>query len=298
MPAVAISRPFLRTPIIAALCLALCALAGCSALRIGYSQAPDLAYWWLDSYADFNDAQTPRVRDALAAWFGWHRRTQLPDYTRLLARAEKEVLADTTAERGCEWWGELIKRMDTALDQAAPAAAEIVLSLTPPQLQQLERRYAKANAEFRDDYLQPDLAQRFRAAVKRTVDRAESLYGRLGDAQQAQVAKALAQSPFDPDVWLSERQRRQQDALQTLRKLLADGANHEQAQLALHAYVDRVERSPREAYRRYADQLLQFNCAFAANLHNGATAAQRRAAADRLKGWEDDLRALIAEAAQ
>ncbi|MCX7224461.1 MAG: hypothetical protein NT071_02345, partial [Burkholderiales bacterium] len=37
-------------------------LSGCSALRLGYSQAPELAYWWLDSYFDFTEAQTTRVR--------------------------------------------------------------------------------------------------------------------------------------------------------------------------------------------------------------------------------------------
>ena len=43
------------------LCGALTLVAGCSALRIGYSTAPDLVYWWLDRYVDFNGHQTVRV---------------------------------------------------------------------------------------------------------------------------------------------------------------------------------------------------------------------------------------------
>ena len=42
--------------------------------------APDLVYWWLDRYIDFNDTQTPRVHEAIKQWFAWHRRSQLPDY--------------------------------------------------------------------------------------------------------------------------------------------------------------------------------------------------------------------------
>ena len=104
-------QPLFRAVIIASLCVA---LGACSALRIGYSQAPDLSYWWLDRYVDFNSAQTPRVRDALQQWFAWHRRSQLPDYAALLARAQAELAADTTPARVCEWQGEVVKRARTA----------------------------------------------------------------------------------------------------------------------------------------------------------------------------------------
>ncbi len=287
-------RPNLRGWIIAALCGVLALASGCSALRIGYSQAPDLVYWWLDGYVDFNSAQSPRARAALGQWFAWHRRSQLPDYAALLVRAQAEVLADTSAARVCEWQVDLVKRADIAFDRAAPAAADILLTITPPQIAHLERRYAKNNEEFRDDYLQPDPGQRAAATLKRTVERAEMLYGTLDDAQRGRMAAALARSPFDPEAWLAERRRRQQDALQLLRTFAAGGITREQAQAALRAYVDHMERSPHEAYRRYSERLMDFNCAFAATLHNGTSAAQRRAAAKTLAGWEGDLRALIA----
>jgi hypothetical protein len=287
----------LRSIIIMALCGLLALLSGCSALRIGYGTAPDLAYWWIDSYVDFNDMQTPRARDALAQWFAWHRRTQLPDYAAQLARAQTEVLGDTSAARACEWQAELTKRAYTAFDRAAPAVAELALTITPPQLLHIERRYAKANDEFRDEYLQADKSKRAAANLKRTVERAESLYGTLDDAQRARIAAALARSPFDPELWLAERRQRQQDALQMLTRLTREGASRDQAQAALRAYVERLERSPREPYRRYAERLGEFNCALAANLHNGTSPAQRRTAAEKLAGWEGDLRSLAAAAA-
>ena len=289
-------RSRFRVAIIAALCGVALLVGGCSALRIGYSQAADLTYWWLDGYADFNDDQTRRVREALAQWFVWHRRTQLPEYAQQLARAQTELRADTTAGRVCEWQGEVFRRARIGFEQAAPAAAEWALSVTPAQLQHIERRYAKTNAEFRDEYLQEDLGKRFEATMKRTVDRAESLYGRLDDAQRARVAEAMARSPFDPELWLAERQQRQQDALQMLRRLTADGASREQALAALRVYVDHLERSPRDAYQRYAERLSEFNCGFAAGLHNATSPAQRRTAASKVGGWEGDLRALAAEA--
>jgi len=285
----------LRRWIIAALCGVLALTSGCSALRIGYGTAPDLVYWWLDRYVDFSGAQTPRVRQALAQWFAWHRRTQLPDYAALLVRAQAEVMADTTAGRVCEWQADLIQRANTSFDRAVPAAADILLSITPEQIAHIEQRYAKINSEFRDDYLQPDPAKRAAANVKRTVERAETLYGRLDDKQRGQVAAALARSPFDPELWLAERRMRQRDALQLLNKLTRDKAtSREQTQTALRAYADRIEHSPQEAYRRYSERLTEFNCNFAATLHNGMSTAQRRHAAQTLAGWEGDLRALAA----
>jgi len=285
----------LRRWIITALCGVLALTSGCSALRIGYGTAPDLVYWWLDRYVDFSGDQTPRVRQALAQWFAWHRRTQLPDYAALLVRAQAEVMADTSAARVCEWQADLIRRANTAFDRAVPAAADILLSITPEQIAHVEQRYAATNSEFRDDYLQPDPAKRAAANVKRTVERAETLYGTLDDKQRAQVATALARSPFDAELWLAERRMRQRDALQLLNKLTRDKAtSREQAEIALRGYADRIEHSPQEAYRRYSERLTEFNCAFAATLHNGMSTAQRRHAAQTLAGWEGDLRSLAA----
>lgn len=283
-----------RSLIIGAL---LTCLAGCSALRIAYGTAPDLVYWWLDGYVDFNDSQTPRVREAIRQWFVWHRRTQLPDYAAQLARAKVEVLADTTPARVCEWQVEAIKRARTAFDRIAPSVAELMLTVTPEQIRHIDQRYAKFNDEFRDDYLQPDPRKRADENFKRTLDRAEMLYGRLDDAQRKVITEGLARSPFDADVWFAERRQRQLDVLQMLRKLTAEKASREQALVALNDYVDRLEHSPREAYRRYSERLAEFNCGFAANLHNATTASQRRTAADRLSGWEGDLRAIAAATA-
>jgi len=268
---------------------------GCSALRIGYRQASDLMYWYLDGYVDFNAAQTPRVREALTQWLVWHRRTQLPDYAALLARAQTEVLADTTAARACEWQHEVIVRVDAAFDRAVPELADFLLTVTPQQVQHVERRQAKANDEFREEYLQPDPRKRAVMTLRRTIERAESLYGKLTDAQRARLAEALLRSPFDPESWLAERRQRQQEALSLMRRFGGDGAASEQAQAALRAYVQRMQNSPREPYRRYAERLNEFNCASAAALHNGTNTVQRRAAAQKLAGWEGDMRALVVD---
>ena len=280
-----------RIGIIAALLLA---LAGCSALRIGYATAPDVLFWWFDAYADFGGVQIPRARGALARWFDWHRRTQLPDYVALLARVRPELAADTTADRACALWREVQARGRTAYEHAVPEMAALVVTFTPEQIAHIEARYAKTNEKFREEFLQADPAERRRAAVKRGVDRAESVYGSLDDAQRAQVERNVGHSPYDAELQFAERRARQQDALAQLRSLA--GAPSERAQAVLLAFGRSFEQSPRERYRQYQERLTRYLCSTVAEFHNGTTPAQRRAAADRFAGWESDLRAIAVEA--
>lgn len=282
-------------PLWLALTLLLAALlSGCSALRLAYNQAPDLSYWWLDSYFDFSDAQTPRVRSGLGQWFDWHRRTQLPDYVLLLQRAQADVLLDQSPERLCGWWGEVRSRFEVAVERSVPMAADVMLSMSPAQIAHVERRYARSNADFRDDYLAADPKQRLEKSVQRVIERAELLYGRLDAAQRERIARGVSESPFDAELWLGERERRQQDALQMLRRVTSGGVGRDTAEAALRASAQHVLRSPRERYRQYAQRLEQFNCQFAAAVHNSTSPAQRQTAASKLKAWESDLRSLSA----
>lgn len=274
-------------------------LAGCSGLRFAYNQGPELAYWWLDGYADFDDIQAARVREALTAWFRWHRSTQLDDYAVLLARAQHDVVGDVTPQQLCEWNAGLRRRVELAFDQAAPPLAELMATLSPAQVQHIERRYAKSNAEFRREFLQPEPGERLAASVKRAVDRAETFYGRLDAAQRERLARGVVESPFYAELWLSERQARQQDSLAVLRRLQANPSAESrpaQARAELQRIGGSLYHSPREAYRVYGERLIDYNCALAAELHNSTTPAQRETLAGKLRGWEHDVRLLAGAA--
>lgn len=270
-------------------------LAGCSAVRLVYNQGQTVAYWWLDGYFDFNAEQGNRAREALSDWFRWHRATQLPDYAALLGRAQQQIQHDITPAEVCRWADEMRRRVETAYMHGVPALAGIVRTLEPDQLRQVEKRYQKADVEFRSDFLQATRAEQLDAANKRTVSRAEMIYGRLDDAQRKLIADGVAASPFDARRWLAERQARQRDIVDTLRSLQAGRADAARIEAALRVFAAHAVLSPRPAYREYQQRLYDYNCALVARLHNGTTPEQRRHGLERLKGWEDDLRALAAQ---
>jgi hypothetical protein len=296
MPTSALPRPAGRPWIIAALGVAIVlGLGGCSLIKLGYSQASPLVFRWLDRYVDFDDAQSLRTRAALDDALAWHRRTQLPDYVQLLERAEVEVLGDATPERMCAWAAEIRRRVDPILERLAPAVADVAVTLTPAQLAHIEKRFADNNEEFRDEHLQRNPKRRERANVRRVVDRAEMLYGRLDDAQRDLVAERVRQSPYRAELADAERKTRQQEAIAFLRRLREANAPRDDAVEQVRAFLGAIDRSPREEHRRYVERVTAHNCALASDLHNATTPEQRREAARRLNGYRNDLRALMRE---
>jgi uncharacterized coiled-coil protein SlyX len=290
-----------RWRIIAAALVGAALLAGCGALtlRLSYGQGPRLLYWWLDNHVDVSAAQAPAVREAIGSWFRWHRATQLPEYADVVARLQPRIMEPTTPQAVCALWHDVRMHGDAALEHALPSIAAFVRTLTPSQLHNIERRFAKVNAEFREEHLQPEPVKRQRAALRRSRDRMEMLYGALHPAQRDRLVQALAASPFDPERWNAERLHRQEDILHTLRALLHERTLPPgQVQARLHALVKRLQSSPRDDHRAYQERLTAHNCAVVAEIHNTATPAQREHARSRLREWERDLREMAAAGAQ
>ncbi len=273
-------------------CLLPC-FVGCSAVRLSYNQGPWLAYWWLDGYADFNAEQAQRVKAALEDWFAWHRATQLPEYAQALADLQVQAADKVSAAQVCKQLQAWQQRVEGAYEHALPAIAEQVRQLTPEQVRHIERQQLKKLAEAEADYRQDDPAERQKAALKRSVDRAETWFGKLNPSQLQLLQLALAQSPFNPDLWLAERRQRQADGIRQLRQWLAERPDTASLQAGLRQLGAATFNSPRPAYQAYADNVAQANCALSAMLHNASTLQQRQHAIGKLKGWEDDLRSLI-----
>jgi hypothetical protein len=269
-------------------------LSGCSAIKLAYNQAPDLTYWWLDGYFDFNEQQSPKVRDELAKLFAWHRAQELPKTAALLSEAARLMPGEISASQACKIYEQGRGLLDSVTAQALPAMAEFAPSLKPEQLLHLQRKYAKNNEEYQRDFLQGTPAKREANRLKRSVERSEMIYGKLGDDQINAIKKVLVTSMFDVQISFKERKRRQQDTLDTLSNLAETKANPQAAAQALRALNERGWNSPDLDFRAYAQKLTEQSCQSFATIHASTTPAQRAKAAQTLKGYEQDLRTLAA----
>lgn len=281
-----------------ALVVGVVASTGCSAVRLAYNQAPELAYWMLDDYADFNGAQSLQLKADLAQFHGWHRQTQLPAYANTLRQLQQQVAGDITAQQVCSLAGEARARVKTALDQAEPAASTLAATLQPAQLTVMARKFEKSNSDWRADFLEA-APQKIKAKrLEQATSRAEMLYGSVNDAQREALDSAVTASGFDASLAYAERTRRQQDTLQTLRALQAANAQNtaspatSTARPAVQGLLERLQKSPNAAYRRYQEALLLENCNTVAALHQRATPAQRQKAAQTLQDYEQSFKVL------
>ncbi|WP_454904579.1 DUF6279 family lipoprotein [Variovorax gossypii] len=270
------------------------ALGACSAIRLAYNNLPTVSYWWLDGYLDFDNEQAPKVRDELAQLLDWHRHNELPRIASLLQEAQALAPGEVTPAQVCAMADRIRERLLAVTDRAETAGAQLALSLTAAQLQQLERKYTKNNATYRKEWLDRTPAQVQEKRYDQFLDRTEDFYGRLSTEQRELLKQQVAQSVFDPRLADAERRQRQQEALVLLRGFVADKPSAAEARAALHAYIQRVAAPPPGPWRDQQQALLEEGCRNTAALHNGTTASQRAQAVRRLQAYQDDLRQLVA----
>jgi hypothetical protein len=293
-------------------------LQGCSSIKLAYNQAPLALYWYLDDHADFNEAQKPAVKAALDEVHLWHRQTQLPAYIETLQKMQRQMPEPLTPARACDFYQEIQERLLMTLEgmvrlDQSPAAAfslQKLATLERSQLAHMERKFAKGNQKYREDYLSGSPQQIREKRLEQAISRTEMLYGKLDEQQQALLQKRLDQSGFNPELAYAERLRRQQDMLQTLRNLAAPAtlagaggvggvaltptaARAAVAGSALEGVFARSLMSPDLNYREHSRKLKAQNCQTFAEVHNSTTPAQRQKAQAKLQGYEQDLRALL-----
>jgi Family of unknown function (DUF6279) len=270
-------------------------LPACSAIKVAYNQAPDLTYWWLDSYFDFNGQQTPKLRDEINKLFAWHRANQLPKVAALLQKTQTQLPGAVSPEQTCAVYDEVRDLYNAIIDKSLPAVSELATSVDPEQLLHLQRKYQKNNDEYVREYITGKPDERDAKRLKQAVQRSEMIYGKLDDAQIAAIQRAIQKSSFNAVLGLKERQRRQKDAIDVLSKLSGEKPNPQQVQAALRAYLERSTKSPDMVYRAYSEKMVKESCDSFAAVHATTSAEQRANAVITLKSYEADMRILAAQ---
>jgi len=268
------------------------ALGGCSTVRLGYSNAPNLAYWWLDDYFDFDSLQGERMRAELQTLHAWHRKEELPLFKELLRNLQTAAAQPVTPEQVCSLYAYLQTRVQVTAEHLAPGLAAIAPTVQTAQMEHMAQRLDKRSRQWREEWMDGTPADIAERRVKQLVERAEWFYGRLDAPQMALVRAHMAAVEFDSAVELRESLRRHQDTVSTFRQLRTRGTTDLQAQNEIRALVARSIHSPEPSYRPYFSKVSAQSCAVVAALHNSASPSQRQKLMQTLQAYENDARAL------
>ena len=291
-----VMKSFLPFARIISLCAASLALGGCSAIKLGYAQLPELTWWWIDAYIDVSDVQSPRLRHELQSLMTWHRAEELPRYVRLLQKMQTLAPGTLTAEQTCAVFDEVRQHYLALAARTQAPALWLAQSLDTAQVAHMARKFEKNNAEWRSEWLTGNHEENLSRREELAASRAELFYGLLDDAQRRAMRGELALPGYNPQLLWAERQRRQQDMLRTISLLAAQPPMQaEAARATLAALYTRLNTSPDPAYRNYSEASVRAGCASFARLHNQTTPSQRERAVQKLKRYEEDLQALMAK---
>lgn len=272
-------------------------LSGCSAIKLGYNQLPEISSWWLDNYIDFTDTQSAQTKQALKKLQTWHRKEELPQIANLLVQAQSMAPNNISQQQACEVWGQMEKRIDAVAQESSRLATPIVLQLTPRQLRHLEKRWAVKNEDWKKDWVQPSAEDRLKKRLDATVDRFSDFYGDLNAEQIKLLRQQIEQSLWSPEVAIQNRIKRQQSQLVVLQNMIQDaqkpGFNLAQAEKTVLQLSLQGVRPQDPALLNLQLQLEQQACLNFSQFHNTTTPAQRQKAQRRLRAYEADVRALI-----
>jgi hypothetical protein len=272
--------------------VSLLVLQGCSTVKLGYPQLPQLGYWWLDSKLSLNDQQSAATREALDRLLRWHRDKELLPEAELLARAAQQASGPVQAQQLCQLWQDVLKRMDVTMRETVAQATPVAQQLGPRQLGHLARHWEQQNEDWEKEWLQGPAPRRLQQRVKRAVERYEDFYGDLNAAQLALVRSQVEQSAWTAEWGRLDRLRRQQDLLGALRRIHQEQLDAARTEAELWGVWQRWLSPPAPADLAVTEGMAEQGCETLAQLHNSATPQQRQRAQRKLRGYESDLREL------
>ena len=272
-------------------------LTGCSAVRLGYNNLPDIASWWLDSYIDFTDTQGPQAKAALQKLQTWHRKEELPAIAELLVQAQTLAPQNITPEQACKIWEAAQVRIESFVQESSRLAAPVVSQLSAKQLKHLEKEWATRNEDWKKQWVQGTPDSRIKKRVDLAAERFNSFYGDLNLEQRQVLKQQFLQSTWSPEASYQRRLKRQQEQLIALQAMSSEITKPAmplpQVEKALQSLILQSVR-PKDAGD--LSKQLQFEqqaCQNLAQLHNTMSPAQRLKAQRKLKDYETDVRELM-----
>ena len=268
-------------------------VAACSLSTVAYNNAVPLLSWFIDDYFDLQDEQRDFAKGRLDRLLAWHRDSELPEYHRLLEDAIRRCQGPVTAEELDHLYAQGKTFVSRLGERALGDIADFLRKLDPAQIKALEARLAKDNNKFEREHIKPPYEKRLEARTVRYVENLESWLGTLTREQRDYVELTLRRMPLADEMRLAERKQLQAEFLAVLI------ARPPRAEFIarLRVLMLKPEQLRTTDYRAETERWRREVPALVAWVVNGATAQQRTHLQNKLRGYAEDIDALMRDAA-
>jgi hypothetical protein len=267
-------------------------LSACSLSTLAYNNAVPLLSWFIDDYFDLQDEQREFAKARLARLLAWHRDSELPEYHQLLEDAIRRCQGPVTEAEIDHLYAQGKTFVARLGERALGDIADFLRKLDPGQISELEVRLAKGNDKFEREHIKPPYEKRLEARNVRYVDNLESWFGTLTHEQRDYVELTLRRLPLADEMRFAERKQLQAEFLAVLRARPPRG----ELIARLRVFMLKPEQLRTADYRAETERWRREVPALVAWMANGATAQQRTHLQNKLRGYLEDVDALMGAA--
>ena len=267
------------------------ALGGCTAVRLAYNNADTLVRYMATDYVDLEPPQADEFKTRLARFHAWHRARELPAYAAFLTdaggRLEKGI-----AEADVAWASAQLRAYYRRLvAQAVQEAAPVLVSLSPAQITDMEKKLADINAKFAREHHLEDQGKRVRRNARQMHKQFDDWMGSLSDAQEERIERFVREHDALSLARFEDRKRRQREGVMLIRSE-RDPASLASRLTELLANPDAGRTTElRAALARYEAELGRL----VVEIDRGATPEQRSHAVRRVARYANDFHVLAAQ---
>lgn len=279
----AVVRPA-RLLIVAALAATLVA---CTFTQFAYNQANTVFAWLADDYFDFDAQQKADLQKRFERFHAWHRYEQLPEYAKFMQVARTRM-KDGVSHEDVMWFVEGLRaRTRTAAQKAAPEAAPLLATLTPAQIENLQRKWAKENRKYTAERkVNGSVEERYEAEGKRIIKHLKEWLAPLTSEQEARVMQLTRELPQLERERYAERLRRQKEFLEVLAHRNEELPRFTQR---LTEWMVNWERGRSAEYQRQIDASWQKRADLFVAVDKMLSPEQRTASLQRLDNYAADF---------
>ncbi|MGI9045376.1 MAG: DUF6279 family lipoprotein [Burkholderiales bacterium] len=169
--------------------------------------------------------------------------------------------------------------------------AGLLSTISPGQIDNLEKKLARNNARFSKEHLRGSLQEQREKRAEKTIERVEHWVGPLSDEQQEQISAISHAMPMTYELWRGDRIRRQQEFVAILR----DRKPPADLEPSLRQWLDNWQRGKSAEYQRASDAFQEQSVSLILAVDAMITPAQRAQTLAKLQDYIDDFDALAAK---
>jgi hypothetical protein len=262
-------------------------IAACSFTRFGYNQADTLAAWMVDEYFGLDGHQKDEFQKRFDRFYSWHRSEQLPDYAAFMKTARTKVQQGLNRE-DVLWFGDGIRtRFRTAMRHGAPDAAALLATITPAQIETLQRKWEKDNRKYvKQHKLNGTAEERHEYEARRIIKTFKEWLTPLNAEQEQRVAALVRELPAIEQFRYAERLRRQKEFLEVLARRSEDRGRFT---ARVTDWLVNWERGRSADEQKRLDAWWAKRADIFVALERSLTPEQRTASLQRMQAYADDF---------